>query len=63
MPPGSSRVEISLVEDGDGTIVRLRHLDLPTPEERESHARGWQHYLTRLTTAGPGGDPGPDVHG
>lgn len=58
--PGSSRVEITLTPEGDGTLVRLRHLDLPTAEERGSHREGWTHYLARLAVAGAGGDPGPD---
>jgi uncharacterized protein YndB with AHSA1/START domain len=61
VPPGSSRVEISLQPDGDGTIVRLRHLDLPEAE-REIHAHGWDHYLSRLAQAAEGKDPGTDPH-
>jgi uncharacterized protein YndB with AHSA1/START domain len=57
--PGSSRVEISLEPDGDGTLVRLRHLDLPE-ESREIHGQGWDLYLGRLAIAAAGGDPGPD---
>ena len=59
VPPGSSRVEISLQPDGEGTIVRLRHLDLPEAE-REIHAQGWDHFLFRLAQAAEGKDPGPD---
>jgi hypothetical protein len=29
VPPGSTTVEITLTPDGDGTILRLRHLGLP----------------------------------
>jgi uncharacterized protein YndB with AHSA1/START domain len=59
LPPGSSTVEITLVADGDGTIVRLRHLGLSV-EERASHAEGWDHFLPRLATVAEGRDPGPD---
>ncbi len=59
VPPGSSTVEITLVPDGDGTILRLVHRDLPT-ESRDSHAHGWEHYLDRLAAAAAGRDPGPD---
>ncbi|MBI4492079.1 MAG: SRPBCC domain-containing protein [Chloroflexi bacterium] len=59
VPPGSSTVEISLVPDGDGTIVRLRHLGLPV-DQREQHTEGWGHYLARLAIAAEGRDPGPD---
>jgi uncharacterized protein YndB with AHSA1/START domain len=57
--PGASTVEVTLAPDGDGTLVRLIHRDLPAPA-REVHARGWAHYLDRLQTAARGGDPGPD---
>jgi uncharacterized protein YndB with AHSA1/START domain len=57
--PGSSRVEISLQPDGDGTIVRLRHFDLPE-ESLEIHGQGWDLYLGRLAVVAAGGDPGPD---
>lgn len=59
VPPGSSRVEISLEPDGEGTLVRLRHLDLPE-ESREIHGQGWDLYLGRLAIRAAGGDPGPD---
>src|SRR4051812_37078430 len=29
MPPGSTTVEFELVPDGDGTIIRLTHRDIP----------------------------------
>jgi uncharacterized protein YndB with AHSA1/START domain len=59
VPPGSSRVEVSLEADGDETIVRLRHLDLPE-QSLEVHAQGWDHYLGRLVVVASGGDAGPD---
>jgi len=59
VPPGSSRVEVTLEPEGDGTLVRLRHLDLPE-QAREMHGQGWQLYLDRLQIAAAGGDPGPD---
>ncbi|HXW76684.1 MAG TPA: SRPBCC domain-containing protein [Candidatus Eremiobacteraceae bacterium] len=58
--PGSSTVEITLRRDGDGTIVRLVHRDLPTADSAVQHGHGWEHYLGRLAIAGAGGDPGPD---
>ena len=57
--PGTSTVEIDLKPDGEGTIVRLTHRDLPE-ESRGSHGHGWDHYLPRLVAAGAGGDPGED---
>ncbi len=56
--PGSSRVEISLEPDGEGTIVRLRHFDLPD-EALEIHGQGWDLFLGRLAKAAVGEDPGP----
>jgi uncharacterized protein YndB with AHSA1/START domain len=56
--PGSSRVEVELIPDGDGTIVRLRHLDLPD-QSREIHGEGWDLFLGRLAKAAVGEDPGP----
>ena len=59
VPPGSSTVEVTLVAEGDGTIVRLRHSGLPAAAI-ESHAQGWDHYLPRMVIAAAGSDPGPD---
>jgi uncharacterized protein YndB with AHSA1/START domain len=58
LPPGSTRVEITLTPDGDGTVVRLVHTDLPTEQSARQHGQGWTHYLERLRIAAPGGDPG-----
>jgi uncharacterized protein YndB with AHSA1/START domain len=58
--PGSTTVEVTLTPDGDGTHVRLVHRGLLTAEMREQHQHGWQHYLTRLSVAAGGGEPGPD---
>jgi len=57
--PGASTIEVTLTPDGEGTIVRLAHRDLPH-DAREPHARGWSHFLDRLAIAAAGGDPGPD---
>ncbi len=59
VPPGSSTVEVTLEPDGDGTIVRLRHYDLPAAA-RDSHLQGWEHYLPRLATVAAGGELPPD---
>ena len=61
MAPGSSTVHITLIPDGDHTIVRLVHSDLPSGEPTESHGAGWDHYLERLRVVSAGGDPGPDL--
>ena len=57
--PGSTTVEVTLVPDGEGTIVRLLHHGLPDTH-REFHAQGWDHFLPRLVIAAEGRDPGPD---
>jgi uncharacterized protein YndB with AHSA1/START domain len=57
--PGSSTVEVTLSPDGDGTLVRLVHRDLPRAALGD-HERGWEHFLERLRLAAAGGDPGPD---
>ena len=62
VPPGASTVEIALVRDGDGTIVRLKHSGL-TAEQATSHKEGWQHYLPRLVELAEGRDPGADPWG
>lgn len=60
LPPGSSRVEIDLIETADGeTIVELRHHGLPV-SELDQHGVGWSHFLERLRLAASGRDPGPD---
>lgn len=60
--PGTSTVEVTLTPDGDGTLVRLSHTDLPE-ESRATHAHGWDHYLERLVKAASGGEPGEDPWG
>ena len=62
VPPGSSRVEVTLEPDGEGTLVRLRHFDLPE-ETRQLHGEGWDLYFGRLAIAAAGGDPGADPAG
>jgi uncharacterized protein YndB with AHSA1/START domain len=60
LAPGSTTVEFELAADGDGTLLRFRHRDLPSAESRASHAEGWDHYLARLAMTAAGRDPGPD---
>lgn len=61
VPPGSSLVEIDLIERPDGTLLRLTHSGLPNAEQCAGHAEGWGHYLDRLAIVASGGDPGPDA--
>jgi uncharacterized protein YndB with AHSA1/START domain len=60
VPPGSSTVEIELVPEGEGTLLRLTHRDLPSEEAAKSHSHGWDHYLARLRIAASSGDAGDD---
>jgi uncharacterized protein YndB with AHSA1/START domain len=50
LPPGSSRIEISLREDGPATVVQLEHHGLPE-SHRRSHDDGWTYFLGRLESA------------
>ena len=61
LPPGSTLVEITLTPDGQETVLRLEHSELPTEEAATRHGEGWTYYLGRLEVAAPGGDPGPDA--
>lgn len=47
IPPGSSTVEIELVEVSDGTVVTLTHRGLPE-DELPPHRGGWEHHLEAL---------------
>ncbi len=60
MPPGSSLIEIDLLDRDGGTLLRMAHSGLPDAQECASHEEGWTHYLGRLGVAAAGGDPGPD---
>ena len=59
MPPGTSTVEFELAPDGDGTLVRLTHRDIPA-DDVPIHRAGWDMFLPRLEIAVSGGDPGPN---
>ena len=50
VPPGSTTVEITLTPDQGATMLRLRHLGLPTEHERRMHTEGWNQYTGRLAT-------------
>jgi uncharacterized protein YndB with AHSA1/START domain len=52
-PPGSSRVEIDLEPDGEGTRLRLVHSGLPV-ETLAGHTEGWDHFLPRLAEVAAG---------
>jgi uncharacterized protein YndB with AHSA1/START domain len=59
VPPGTSTVEVTLLPDGDGTLLRLRHSGLPTERTCRFHGWGWDSTVERLIVVAEGGDPGP----
>jgi uncharacterized protein YndB with AHSA1/START domain len=59
-PPGSTLIEIDLMQRDGGTLLRMTHSGLPDAEVRAAHEQGWMHYLARLAVAAAGGDPGRD---
>ena len=61
VPPGSSTIEVELVPEGDGTLMRFTHSALPDLEATQKHAHGWDHYLERLQIVARGDDPGRDT--
>lgn len=50
LPPGSTRVEITLTADAGDTIITLRHTGIPVAHADE-HRAGWVHFLPRLADA------------
>jgi uncharacterized protein YndB with AHSA1/START domain len=61
VPPGSSLVEIDLIEEPSGTLLRMTHSGLPNAAQCAGHTEGWDHYLGRLAAVAAGRDPGPDL--
>ena len=60
VPPGTTRVVVTLHPENGGTRIVLRHHDLPSSGQRGHHRQGWETYLGRLSVRIQGGDPGPD---
>jgi uncharacterized protein YndB with AHSA1/START domain len=60
VPPGSSLIEIDLVDREGGTLLRMTHSGLPNEAQCAGHDRGWAHYLGRLAMAAAGRNPGID---
>jgi uncharacterized protein YndB with AHSA1/START domain len=54
IPAGSTKVAITLIPEGDETLVRLVHSGLPD-DAITDHEQGWQHFLDRLATVAVGG--------
>ena len=60
VPPGSSLIEIDLIERNGGTLLRMTHSGLPDAAQIAAHGKGWTHYLGRLAMAAAGQNPGVD---
>jgi uncharacterized protein YndB with AHSA1/START domain len=60
MPPGSSLIEIDLIDRDGGTLLRMTHSGLPNAPKCARHDEGWAHYLGRLAMAAAGQNPGID---
>ncbi len=60
VPPGSSLVEIDLIERDGGTLLRFTHSGLPDAAQVAAHDKGWAHFLDRLAMAAAGRIPGVD---
>jgi uncharacterized protein YndB with AHSA1/START domain len=58
--PGTSTIEVRLEPEGDGTLLRFVHRDLPSADAAAKHGHGWDHFLPRLVEVAGGGDPGRD---
>ena len=54
--PGSTRIEVTLLQDGTGTILRLVHSGLDAASA-EAHGQGWDHFMPRLADAAGSGSP------
>jgi uncharacterized protein YndB with AHSA1/START domain len=50
VPAGSSRVEVTLIDDEGDTIMTLRHTGIPVTHADE-HRGGWAHFLPLLAVA------------
>jgi uncharacterized protein YndB with AHSA1/START domain len=60
VPPGSSLIEVDLIDRDGGTLLRMTQSGLPNEAQCASHDKGWAHYLGRLAIAATGRDPGID---
>jgi uncharacterized protein YndB with AHSA1/START domain len=51
LAPGSTLVEVTLTPDDDGTVLVLRHFDMPATHAAD-HEKGWSHLVgDRLAAA------------
>ena len=59
-PPASTLIELDLIDQDGGTLLRMKHSGFSTTDICDAHNNGWKHYLGRLSIAAAGGDPGED---
>jgi uncharacterized protein YndB with AHSA1/START domain len=50
IPPGSTHVEVTLLADGNDTMLTLRHTEIPRAWTAE-HRVGWERVLPALVAA------------
>jgi uncharacterized protein YndB with AHSA1/START domain len=60
VPPGSSLIEIDLIDRDGGTLLRMTHSGLPNAAQCANHDEGWAHFIGRLAIAATGRNPGID---
>jgi len=61
VPPGTTRVVITLHAENGGTRAVLRHHNLPDQEQRDHHRKGWTlPRPTRPPDPGYRSRPGPE---
>src|ERR1700731_3364426 len=58
VPAGWTLVEIDLVEQPDGTLLRLTHTALPNAEQCAGHAEGWAQGVHRRLSISRSWDAG-----
>jgi uncharacterized protein YndB with AHSA1/START domain len=58
VPPGSSLIEIDLIDHEGGTLLRMTHSGLPNATQCAAHDKGWARLIGRLAMAAAGLDPG-----
>lgn len=46
IPPGGSKVIVTLAETPRGTMVTLRHVGLPSEEVKREHVQGWRYQMS-----------------
>jgi uncharacterized protein YndB with AHSA1/START domain len=51
-PDHTSTVTVEFLNEGERTTVVLEHSDLPSPESRDQHERGWIGCLDNLQARG-----------